>query len=294
MSSSIKKIWNIITSIIVALVVILALLLAGPRLIGMKTFTVLSGSMEPVYHTGSIIYVKKIPDTTKIEDGTVITFMLNEDTIATHRVVASVPDEDEPGVVRYRTKGDANEHEDGTLVHYKNIIGTPVFTIPKLGYVASYIQNPPGLYLSISFGAMLVLMMFLPELIGALKEDDSKAKEPKPVKEPKPKRMKAPKAPKAPKPEKKAKAKPEKHARVQKRPAPVYEEPELEEPQYVAPTPVYVAEPEPLVEYEPPVVEEAVVRRGSHELSQPSHRPTAQKSAKRKGGAHVIEKPRKR
>ena len=66
MSSSFRKLWNIFTSIIVALVVILALLLAGPRLIGMRAFTVLSGSMEPTYHTGSIIYVKKIPDTTKI------------------------------------------------------------------------------------------------------------------------------------------------------------------------------------------------------------------------------------
>jgi len=287
LSSSFRKLWNIFTSIIVALVVILALLLAGPRLIGMKTFTVLSGSMEPTYHTGSIIYVKKIPDTTKIEDGTVITFMLSEDTIATHRVVGAVPDEDEPGVVRYRTKGDANDYEDGTLVHYKNIIGTPVFTIPKLGYVAGYVQNPPGLYLSISFGAMLVLMMFLPELIGALKEDDSKAKEPKPVKEPKPKRVKAPKAPKAPKPEKKAKAKPEKPARVQKRPAPVYEEPELEEPQYVAPAPVYEPVPEP-VEQKP------AVRRPSHELKEPSRRASATKPAKHKGGAHVIEKPRKR
>ena len=287
MSSAFRKIWNIFTSIIVAIVVIFALLLVGPRVFGMQTFTVLSGSMEPVYHTGSIIYVKKIPDTTKIEDGTVITFMLSEDTIATHRVVAAVPDEDDPSVVRYRTKGDANDHEDGTLVHYKNIIGTPVFTIPKLGFVANYIQHPPGLYLSISFGAMLVLMMFLPELIGALKEDDSKAKEPKPVKEPKPKRVKAPKAPKPPKPEKKAKAKPEKPARVQKRPAPVYEEPELEEPEYVAPAPVYEPVPEP-------VEEKPAVRRHSHELKEPSRRTSAAKPAKRKGGAHVIEKPRKR
>ena len=28
------------------------------------------------------------------------------------------------------------------LVHYKNVIGTPVFSIPYLGYVADYIQHP--------------------------------------------------------------------------------------------------------------------------------------------------------
>lgn len=79
--------------------------------------------------------------------------MLDENTVATHRVVEVVPDEDDPSTLRFRTKGDANDAEDGSLVHYKNVIGTPVFTIPKLGYAANYIQHPPGLYVAISAGA---------------------------------------------------------------------------------------------------------------------------------------------
>ena len=51
--------------------VILALLLAGPRLMGMQVFTVLSGSMEPVYHTGSLIYVRDV-DPMEIQPGQVI------------------------------------------------------------------------------------------------------------------------------------------------------------------------------------------------------------------------------
>ena len=51
------KIWNAITTALVVAVVLLALMLAGPRVIGMQVFTVLSGSMEPTYHTGSLIYV---------------------------------------------------------------------------------------------------------------------------------------------------------------------------------------------------------------------------------------------
>lgn len=83
-------------------------------------------------------------DPTTIRPGQVITFMLDENTVATHRVVEVVPDEDDPSTLRFRTKGDANDAEDGSLVHYKNVIGTPVFTIPKLGYVANYIQHPPA------------------------------------------------------------------------------------------------------------------------------------------------------
>jgi len=169
MNHSLRKIWNTISNILVALVVILALLLVGARIVGLQVFTVLSGSMEPTYHTGSLIYVKKV-DPYTIQEGQPITFMLDENTVATHRVVGIVPDEDDPTVIRFRTKGDANEAEDGSLVHYKNVIGTPIFSIPYLGYVANYIQHPPGMYIAISAGAVLLLLVFIPDIFAD--EDD--------------------------------------------------------------------------------------------------------------------------
>ena len=86
MKQSVKKIWNILSSVLVALVVILAIALVGTRLIGLNTYVVLSGSMEPAYETGSLLYVKEVPYT-ELEVGDVITFMLDEDTVATHRIV---------------------------------------------------------------------------------------------------------------------------------------------------------------------------------------------------------------
>ena len=172
MSGPIKKIWNVASSILVALVVLLALLLVGARLVGLQVFVVLSGSMEPTYHTGSLIYVKKV-DPYTIQEGQPITFMMNETTVATHRVVSIVPDEEDPTVIRFRTKGDANDAEDGGLVHYKNVIGCPVFSIPYLGYVADYIQHPPGRYVAISAGAVLLLLVFLPDVFS---EDPDKKK----------------------------------------------------------------------------------------------------------------------
>ena len=175
MNRSLKKIWNVVSSILVAVVVLLALLLVGARVVGLQVFTVLSGSMEPTYHTGSLIYVKKV-DPYTIEVGQPITFMLNEDTIATHRVVGIVPDEDDPSVIRFRTKGDANEAEDGGLVHYKNVLGTPIFSIPYLGYAADYIQHPPGMYIAISAGAVLLLLVFLPDVFADDKDKNKKKK----------------------------------------------------------------------------------------------------------------------
>ena len=175
MNKSLKKIWNVISSILVALVVLLALLLVGARVVGLQVFTVLSGSMEPTYHTGSLIYVKKV-DPYTIKEGQPITFMLDENTVATHRVVGIVPDEEDPTVIRFRTKGDANEAEDGSLVHYKNVIGTPIFSIPYLGYVADYIQPPPGMYIAISAGAVLLLLVFIPDIFADDKEQEKKKK----------------------------------------------------------------------------------------------------------------------
>lgn len=173
MKKSIIKIWNVFTSALVALVVILALLLVGVRVFGMQVFTVLSGSMEPVYHVGSLIYVKET-DPMTLQPGDVITFMLDENTVATHRIVDVIPGEEDPSVIRFQTKGDANDAVDGSLVHYKNVLGTPVFTIPKLGYLASYIQNPPGTYVAISAGAVLLALVFLPDLFGGDEKPEKK------------------------------------------------------------------------------------------------------------------------
>lgn len=170
-----KRVWDLTTTVLVTAVVILAILLVGVRLTGIQVFTVLSGSMEPEYHTGSLIYVKEV-DYKEIEPGQVITFMLSEDTIATHRVVDIVYDAVDADVLRFQTKGDANDSVDGNLVHYKNIIGSPVFSIPYLGYLANYIQNPPGLYIAIAASALILLLVFLPDLIfdEDIKESETK------------------------------------------------------------------------------------------------------------------------
>ena len=175
---TILKIWNKVTTVLVALVAVLAVLLVGTRFVGLQPFTVLSGSMEPVYSAGDLIYVKEI-DPFQLEEGTIITFMLSEETIATHRIVEVVPDEEDDAVIRFKTKGDANESEDGGLAHYKNVIGTPIFSVPKLGYVANFIQEPPGTYVAIAAGALILALVFIPDLFG----DDEDEKDKKSAKQ---------------------------------------------------------------------------------------------------------------
>lgn len=179
MSKGIKKICSVLSTVLVIVAVLLAVALVGVRVVGYTPYTILSGSMEPTYHVGSLIYVKKV-DTSTLEAGDPITFALSEDTIATHRIVEVVPDEEDASVIRFRTKGDANKTVDGALVHYKNVLGKPVFTIPYLGYVADYIQHPPGMYTAIAAGVILLLLVFVPDMFDdekKKKRDDPSAEE---------------------------------------------------------------------------------------------------------------------
>ena len=158
---NVKKIWDTATTALVVLVVIFAVFLMGSRLMGMQVFNVISGSMEPTYSVGDLLYVKTVdPDSIKVGDP--ITFVLNEDlVVATHRVVKI------DSANRYfTTKGDANETEDAAPVHFNNLVGTPVFAIPMLGYVSAYIQSPPGMYVAIAMGVLLVAAVFLPDIFA--------------------------------------------------------------------------------------------------------------------------------
>lgn len=164
MKTTLIKIWNALSWVLVALVVLLAIALAGVRIIGLRPFAVLSGSMEPEYPVGSLVYVKKT-DPASLRVGDVITFMQSEDTVVTHRVVEILPDEEDETVLRFRTKGDGNDAEDGALVHHKNVLGRVVFTVPWLGYVSNYIQNPPGIYVAFGLAAALLVLVFLPDFL---------------------------------------------------------------------------------------------------------------------------------
>lgn len=162
----VKKIWDAVTSIIVAVVVIMAVLLIGLRIMGFQVYNVISGSMEPTYSVGDLLYVKEVdPDSVQVGDP--ITFVLNENlVVATHRVIRVDAEN------RYfYTQGDANDTPDAAPVHFNNLIGVPKFSLPGLGYVSDFVQNPPGTYIAIGVGLMIIALLFLPDLLFPKKAD---------------------------------------------------------------------------------------------------------------------------
>ncbi len=86
MNKILERSIQMMTWTMMTVLVIVAALTVGVRLVGLTPYVVVSGSMEPVFPTGSIIYVQKV-DPQTIEVGDPITFRMREgDYVAVHRV----------------------------------------------------------------------------------------------------------------------------------------------------------------------------------------------------------------
>lgn len=157
--SPLARIWGVVSTILVIAVILLAIALVGVRVVGFTPYAVLSPSMTPTYAPGDLIYVKETP-TDEIDVGDVITFVADSNnTVVTHRVVEA----DRDGR-KFYTQGDANQNRDGNPVLYENVIGVVEFSIPKLGYVSSYVTSETGRYVAIAAVFALILLWILPEL----------------------------------------------------------------------------------------------------------------------------------
>ena len=156
---------NMISNILVIMILIIAILLVTLRIFGFNAYTIMSGSMEPSYPVGSLIYTTNV-NPSELHEGDVITFMNDETTIVTHRIKEVITETTSSGesVLKFRTQGDANSSPDGKLVHYKNVLGTPTISIPYLGYISHFLQRPPGIYIAIIIGTFLISLIIIPSV----------------------------------------------------------------------------------------------------------------------------------
>ncbi len=107
-----------------------------PSIFGVKTFTIISGSMEPTINIDDIIITKKA-SSNDININDIITFKTNNE-IITHRVIDIEKSGDK---IVYTTKGDKNEVSDIVKIEYEQIEGKYLNKIPVLGKVLSILKN---------------------------------------------------------------------------------------------------------------------------------------------------------
>lgn len=172
MKSVSKIISGVCNGLIIVITIVLLVTAAGlliPKAMGYEMFAVLSGSMEPFYHVGSIVYVDTSISADEIQVGDPISFKIDASTVATHRVVEIDKEQRE-----FITKGDANEVVDVAPVSFGNLIGKATISIPYLGYVTLNIKSKQGMMVAICIVLALILLFLIPEI---LKPEDPKEKE---------------------------------------------------------------------------------------------------------------------
>ena len=172
MNKTTKIILKTISTLIVVFVVSIAFLLVGIKMFGVEIYAVLSGSMEPTYKVGSLIYVVDV-DINELKEQDPITFRLTDSTIATHRIINI---KEENGKKTFQTKGDANDLPDKNPVLEDEIIGKPIFTIPLLGYIAYFMQTTSGLIITIGIGVGLIAITLFIDMITSDKKNKKKSK----------------------------------------------------------------------------------------------------------------------
>lgn len=131
------------------------------RIGGFRMYIVLSGSMEPLLHTGSMVFVNPVAAETVLEND-IITFISpdDRDKLITHRVVSINRDEQ----MSFVTRGDANDVNDSMSVPAADIIGKVSFDIPYIGYLMSFARTKAGLLFLIIIPALFIIILEMRKL----------------------------------------------------------------------------------------------------------------------------------
>ncbi len=152
MKKALKKTSSLLFQVFVAAVIVLVMITAYQKFtnkgeptsfFGYQPLTVLSNSMNPVFKTGDMLFVKKT-DPATIQQGDIITFKESGGNLITHRVVEVLNDS---GVISFATKGDNNNMVDEELVPASRLLGKQSFFLPGMGTLVKTIQSPIGLLL---------------------------------------------------------------------------------------------------------------------------------------------------
>jgi signal peptidase len=126
----------------VASFVMYLFLAVGPHVLGYRTSTMLTGSMEPGIMPGDVVVTTQKP-ATDVRVGDVISYQIpiEDHRVETHRVtdVTTAPD----GTTSIRTQGDANSNVDPwTAILEQDTVWEVQAVVPDLGNLIQAMRSP--------------------------------------------------------------------------------------------------------------------------------------------------------
>jgi len=102
------------------------LMIVIPKMLGLPIAIVKSDAMEPTYSSGSLLFVKSV-DAENLIVGEAITYFVNQgEQIYTRRIEQ----------VMY-TIGDIQDHMETTKIRKSQLLGQPLFHLPRIGHLVT-------------------------------------------------------------------------------------------------------------------------------------------------------------
>ena len=146
--------WRLSLFAAVGFALTIAAAAAAPALLGMHSFTILSGSMTPTIGVGDVVVDRSIAPL-EARVGDIVTFKSpgNSSRLITHRVIHMRAAGD---TVSFVTRGDANTGVERWSVPVDGRIGRVLYRIPKVGYVANVAGSRLGRLLFLVLPATLL------------------------------------------------------------------------------------------------------------------------------------------
>ena len=120
---------------------------------GIRSYVIVSGSMEPTIETGSLVFVKP-EGKENVKPGDPVAYQLQDGPVVVHRLIEVAPDGS------FVMKGDANDAADMETIQPSQVIGPVSRVLPKAGYFGQYfMQSGKGIPLTVLWLVLLMAML---------------------------------------------------------------------------------------------------------------------------------------
>lgn len=165
-----RKVYDVLTGVILVVCLVCIVGIGGLYLMGKTPRVIVSGSMEPEIHTGSLAFIDTKVSYEDIEENDIVAFENENGDMVVHRAIAVT----DGGI---ETQGDANDVSDGVTTTEDNFYGQYLFSIPNIGYLLFAIKSRRGIIICVT---AIIVYALLGVIIG---DDSDKDKEKQETKE---------------------------------------------------------------------------------------------------------------
>jgi signal peptidase len=141
----------------------------APYVAGGRSYTVMSGSMEPRIHTGDVVADERVR-ADRIAVGDIVTFPdpQTRGRLITHRVRSVRVHGDRVSVV---TKGDANTATEHWSIAATGDLGRVRYRVAKVGYLLAFTRRPTGRMALVVVPALALTLLELARIWGRRPEE---------------------------------------------------------------------------------------------------------------------------